>query len=136
MSTIKLVRPIYLDLIASKELEKYLHGKTQNQNESYNNTLWDRVLKNNYVVLEKLRLGVNFNDGRQGSLDIMKNLGIIPGYYTSMSYFNMNQRRKELAWYKSTEQARKTRNIIKAQRKIRNHSMKQNEGKTYKKGGF
>lgn len=141
MDTVKLVRPIYMNLISSKELEKCLHGKTQNQNESFNNMIWERVPKNNYVGLEKLRLGVydavvNFNDGRQGTLDLFRELGIIPGYFTSMCCYVLNKRRLNLARYKSTDQAKKSRKIIKAQRKIRTSRMKKNEPKSYLKGGF
>ena len=34
LKVVKLVRPIYMDLINPKEIKKCLHGKTQNQNES------------------------------------------------------------------------------------------------------
>ena len=43
-----------------------LHGKTQNQNESFNSMIWDRIPKTRYVSLTQLELGVydavaNFN---------------------------------------------------------------------------
>ena len=42
---IKHVKPIYLDLIKPQQLEKCLHGKTQNQIESFNSMIWERVPK-------------------------------------------------------------------------------------------
>ena len=36
LDIIKLIKPIYLDLIKESELKRCLHGKTQNQNESFN----------------------------------------------------------------------------------------------------
>ena len=141
LSVVKLVRPIYMDLINPTELAKCLHGKTQNQNESFNSTVWERIPKNTYVGLQKLRLGVydavaNFNDGRQGALDILRKLGINPGYYTTTSCFMLNKRRRLSAKYKSTDSVKKARKIIRAQKKLKSHTQKKGEGKTYKKGGF
>ena len=61
-SVIKLVRPIW---------QSVLHGKTQNQNESFNSMIWERVPKITYVGKDILDFAVydaaaNFNDGRQG----------------------------------------------------------------------
>ena len=124
MATIKKVRPIYMDLIAAKELEKCLHGKTQNQNESYNNMIWERIPKSNYVGLKKLKFGVydavvNFNDGRQGTLDIMESSGMIPGHYTTLSCYLMNLRQEKLACYKSSEKARKARKLSRLNEKLK-----------------
>ena len=35
LKVVKLVRPIYMDLVNPKEMQKCLHGKIPNQNESY-----------------------------------------------------------------------------------------------------
>ena len=57
-------------------LKKCLHGKTQNQNESFNSTIWERAPKMNYCSFDKLEYAVydavaNFNDSRQGSIDVL-----------------------------------------------------------------
>ena len=122
-------------------MKKCLHGKTQNQNESFNSTLWERIPKNNYVGLQKLRLGVydsvsNFNDGRQGCIDIFTKLGLNPGHYTTVCCDMLNKRRILSSKHKSTEHVKKARKIIRAQKKVKTHTKKQQEGKTYKKGGF
>ena len=67
---IKYVKQIYLDLINPDERRKCLHGKTQNQNESFNAMIWERAPKNTYCANEKLELAVcdasaNINEGRQ-----------------------------------------------------------------------
>ena len=67
------VKLIYLDLINPDELKKCLHGKTQNQNESFNAMIWERVPKITYCANDKLELAVydasvNFNEGRQAQL--------------------------------------------------------------------
>ena len=48
LDIIKLIKPIYLDLIKESELKKCLHGKTQNQNESFNSMVWERAHKTTY----------------------------------------------------------------------------------------
>ena len=42
------VNPIYADLSDNKLLDKCLHGKTQNANESFNAMIYDRRLKSRY----------------------------------------------------------------------------------------
>ena len=39
------IKPIYSDLSKATELKKCLHGLTQNYYESFNSTVWERVLK-------------------------------------------------------------------------------------------
>ena len=78
------LRPIFEDLSSNKQLEKCLHGKTQNANESFNGKIWDRIPKTNYVSLKQLEFGVydavaNFNIGRKASVLIFEKLNMIPG---------------------------------------------------------
>ena len=39
------VKPIFVNLSEDDLLEKCLHGKTQNQNESFNGMIWQRIPK-------------------------------------------------------------------------------------------
>ena len=49
---IKLVKPIYARLSSDDLLKKKcLDGKTQNQNESLNGMIWNRLLKSIFLVL-------------------------------------------------------------------------------------
>ena len=85
---VALVKPIYKNLIKHEELSKCLHGKTQNHNESFNALIWERAPKNVYLSLEKLRFAVYdavavFSDGRQGSLNVLKAVGLKPAYNTT-----------------------------------------------------
>ena len=43
------LKPIFAELSDETLLEKCLHGKTQNQNESFNPMIWDRIPKTRYV---------------------------------------------------------------------------------------
>ena len=61
-----LVKPIFLRLSSNELLSKCLDGKTQNQNESINGMIWNRIPKNVFVKFDVLKLGVyeavaNFN---------------------------------------------------------------------------
>ena len=74
---------IYRDLSETALLEKCLHGKTQNQNESCNATIWDRLPKTKFVSISNLEFGVydtvaNFNIGRKASIKIYEKLCMLP----------------------------------------------------------
>ena len=54
------------ELTCDSLLDKCLHGKTQNQNESFVNMIWERLPKSTFVGLQQLSLGIydgvsNFN---------------------------------------------------------------------------
>ena len=116
MAVISVVKPIYLDLIKPDQLKECLHGLTQNQNESFNCTIWERAPKVTYCPYDKMEFAVydavsNFNDGRQASVDILQYLNIHPGYHTRVMAFELNKRRKYLAMYKSKETTKKTEKL-------------------------
>ena len=121
-NVIKCVKPIYLDLIIPDELKKCLHGKIQNQNESFNAMIWERVPKITYCPNDRLELAVydasaNFNEGRQATIDILKDLNINPGYHTTVMCYDLNKRRKYSAVYKYKPSSKTTRKVIRANRK-------------------
>ena len=69
-------------------LEICIHGKTQNQNESFNSTIWERARKVNYCSFDKLEFAVcdavaNFSDGRQASIYVLQKMNICAGYHTT-----------------------------------------------------
>lgn len=138
---IKHVKPIYLDLIKPQVLAKCLHGMTQNQNESFNSMIWERIPKYRYCSYNKLKFGVydavcNFNDGRQASLEILKKANVEPGYYTTSACISMNIKRKRSAVYHHNSAVQKARKIIRAQRKRKVDKNKKKEGNVYKSGGY
>ena len=138
---IKHVKPIYLDLVNPKELQKCLHGKTQNQNESFNSLIWQRAPKHRYCGFDKLELAVydsvtHFNDGRQAMLDILKSVHIIPGPYTVNACILSNMKRKRSASYHDLSSSKITRKRIRGEKKSKSDKNKSKEGKTYKPGAF
>jgi len=101
----KAILPIYTDLCKEEMLRKCLHGKTQNCNESFNGTIWNRVPKSTHVGLSTLCFGVydaigHFNYGQKAALDTMKLLNINPGFYMMKSCGSVNRKRKRLSVYK------------------------------------
>ena len=52
------LKPEYIRLSENNLLQKCLHGKTQNQNESLNGMVWQRIPKEIYVGRETLELGL------------------------------------------------------------------------------
>ena len=66
------IKPVYADLTKPEILHKYLHGLTQNPNESFYPTIWERVQKTVYCGLDTLELAVydvvvNYNYGRKAT---------------------------------------------------------------------
>ena len=115
------VKPIYQNLTKPEELKKCLDGKTKNQNESYNGLIWARAPKFRYCAFDKLAFAVydfeaNFNDGRQASLDIFKEINVNPAYYTTTACITMNVKRKRSAVSHSSMKWKKARKIIRAEK--------------------
>ena len=86
-------------------LEKCLHGKTQNANESFNGMVWNRVPKATHEGWEVLSVGVSdaiihFNYGEKAALDITELLKLDPGYYMVKSCRSPNMRRKRSSIYR------------------------------------
>ncbi|GFY20291.1 uncharacterized protein TNCV_209231 [Trichonephila clavipes] len=71
------VKTTYMDLCDQSLLEKCLHGKTQNANESFNGVLWSIIPKETFVELLTLQFGaflavLQFNDGSKGILSVLE----------------------------------------------------------------
>ena len=74
---------IYMELSSDDLLKKCLHGKKQNQNESFNATIWERLPKTKYNSFTHLELATNavacFNIGRKVTILIYEKLKMKPG---------------------------------------------------------
>lgn len=78
-AVLQVIRPTFQDLSDPVLLKKCVHGKTQNQNESFNNMVWSRILKNNFVGLSTLQIGaydavVCYNEGALGKVRVLEEL--------------------------------------------------------------
>lgn len=135
------LKPVFADLSKHDLLEKCLHGMTQNQNESFNNMIWERVPKTTYVGFDTLEFGVydaisNFNIGRKASLDILEELKINPGPYTVKGCIDANKKRLSRASYQMSETTKQRRKVIRGQKKRTDDKNESTEGINYQAGAF
>lgn len=64
----QIIKPVYEELSKDELLEKCLHGKTQNSNECFNNSLWRMAPKTDFSGLATLELSTHlavlkYNEG-------------------------------------------------------------------------
>ncbi|XP_028392982.1 uncharacterized protein LOC114517447 [Dendronephthya gigantea] len=138
---IKLIRPIYERLSSDELLSKCLDGKTQNQNESLNGMIWNRIPKNVFVGANVLELGVydavaHFNIGAEAAVNLLKEVKLKPGKFCVEGLNKINKERVKRANVKAKECSRKKRKILRGQKKRKDEKLKEEEGTTYKSGGF
>ena len=141
LSIIKHVKPIFNELSQETLLKKCLHGKTQNQNESYNSLIWERLPKSEYVSLTQLRFGsydavAHFNIGMKSTVMIFDKLKMTPGRYMTKQCSNLNRKRVLSSLYKSSDTVRKRRKILRGAKKSKMDQNEHVEGKVYEAGGF
>lgn len=138
---IKLIKPIFERLSSDDLLSKCLDGKTQNQNESLNGMIWNRIPKNIFVGGNVLELGVydavaHFNIGAKAAVDILKEVNLEPGKFCVQAMNKTNKMRIERAGVKVRDSSKKRRKVLRGQKKRKDDKLVEEEGTTYKKGGF
>lgn len=92
------IKPVYRALTQDELLNKCLHGKTRNVNESFNNVIWTRCPKMVFVGLNVLKIGVYdavllYNDENIGKLKVLEELGFIPGYNSTKQLTEIDDKR-------------------------------------------
>jgi hypothetical protein len=117
---IDVIKPVFRDLANTKLLEKCLHGRTQNINESFNSVVWSRIPKNNFVGLQTLRFGtfdsvITFNEGNKGRLEVLKELGVKVGrncakFLSEIDHYRMIK--SDIACEEKTKLTRKRKRMI------------------------
>ena len=135
------VKDVYSRLSNNELLEKCLHGKTQNQNESLNGMIWQRIPKEVFVGREMLEFGMNdaisyFNMGAKTVLDLYESLKIPSGKYTLEGCRSLDADRVCAAEYKLTEVVRNRRRVLRGSKKKKEDKKQQAEGLTYAAGAF
>lgn len=141
LDVIKHVKPIFSELSQETLLKKCLHGKTQNQNESFNQLIWERLPKSRYVSLTQLKFGsfdavAHFNIGMKSSILVFEKLKMVPGRYMTKQCSNLNLRRLSRSLYKKSEPVRKRRKMLRGAVKSGMDINEHVEGKVYEAGGF
>ena len=108
------ILPIYQSLCKSEMLDKCLHGKTQNTNESFNGMIWNRLPKAAHVGSDILSAGVydaiaHFNNGEKDIIELLK---IDPGDYMTKCCRSVSTRRKRSSIYSISELQKKRRKVL------------------------
>ncbi|XP_065675570.1 uncharacterized protein LOC136091785 [Hydra vulgaris] len=141
MDVIMKVRYIFEELSKDSELQKCLHGKTQNANESFNKMIWDRIPKQTFVSLTQLEIGVYdgvayFNIGAKASFDIFKELNMEPGFHMIAGCKVLNNERKRNAEYRINPDNKSGRQFLSAKKLKKNDKIIEKDGDLYVPGGF
>lgn len=110
----EVMKPIYHDMTNKDLLSRCLHGRTQNPNESFNATIWQRLPKTIFVGLDTLRLGVadaviSFNEGAVGKCNVLKRLQINPGKFMVLGLKRIDTERIRKAEKEVNEENKKRR---------------------------
>ncbi|GFV17383.1 uncharacterized protein TNCV_3078221 [Trichonephila clavipes] len=92
------VKKVFRDLTEKDLLNKCLHGRTQNPNESFNKCIWERIPKTVFVGIETLKFGVMddvicFNVGYVSRIKVFEALSIKPGYNTERALLIIDNKR-------------------------------------------
>ena len=85
------------------ELDKCLHGQTQNANESFNNMIWERAPKANYCGLKTLKLSVydavaSFNYGGMATIDLCEQQNFTRKYVSVQKHGELEEAAQANSW--------------------------------------
>ncbi|GFS73313.1 uncharacterized protein TNCV_4711931 [Trichonephila clavipes] len=138
---IKVIKPTYLALCDKELLKKCLHGKTQNNNESFNNVLWSVLPKEIFVHKKTLFLGsymavLLYNSGYLGLLPVFNYLGIGIDPTTLKNYMGIDKERIQKSKRQSLPSTKLSRKKQKAKKKSKLAKNEAKEGLSYKYGEF
>ena len=106
------LKPIYERLSNDELLKRCLDGKTQNQNESLNGMIWDRLPKGVFVGSDVLHVGVydavsHFNIGCKSALNVLTNMGMNPGVFCTAEMKSADNLRVQKGEYKENAKNKK-----------------------------
>ena len=124
------IRPMFLELSKDNELEKCLHGKTQNANESFN------IPETTFVALPNLEFGVydavaNFNIGMKASVLIYEKLNSVPGIHMLRGCNKYNIKRVNLVNQRITSKNKLRQQVLRAKKMIKSDKLIEKEGDLY-----
>ena len=133
--------PMYIELSSDELLSKCLHGKTQNQNESFNATIWERLPKTKYNSFTHLELATYdaaacFNIGRKATILMYEKLEMKPGSYVVHGCAKLNRKRLSRSEYRNKIIVKKRRTVLRGKAKKGEDSQLDKEGTVYAPGVF
>ena len=141
LDVVKKLKTIFAELSDESLLEKCLDGRTQNQNESFNSMICERIPKTRYVSFTQLELGVcdavaNFNIGKKASVLIYEKMNLIAGKFTLQGCDKISRKRLVASKYTEMDSTKKRRKICRCKAKQKDDKNESKEGQTYKAGSF
>ena len=131
------VKPVFGRLADRKLLDRCLLGATQNQNESFNSTIWLRCPKSRFSCPKSVNVAVSlavitFNHGMKGLLPLVESSGSLCNeYLTARDRVRLKQSVK-----RSEEGAKRKRKASRMRRIAEEEEFIEEEGTTYEPGGF
>ena len=133
VSVMKHVKNIFLELYSDALLSHCLHGKTQNQNESINATIWNRVPKHRFVKLQTFEIG-HFNVGNFATLRIYDAVGLESEFWTLKGCADDDEYRKSNSRRQSSNTMKVHRRKLRGLKKCKSIKNRKKEGKVYGAG--
>lgn len=134
-----MIKPVYESLTKDDLLKRCLGRNTQNNNESYNHSLW--MLASKHVFSGKTVIEIAawvsacvFNEGNFTVLKIMELMGIKIGPYASHSAEKRDEERLKQAERVSTEQSKEARTNKKEAKSAKQEMFEEVEGLLYGSG--
>jgi hypothetical protein len=134
---IALIKPIYARLSTDDLFKKCLDCKTQNQNESINAMIWNKLPKVTFVssdVLESMMQWLTSTWVLEQLQRQFKNWA--PGYYFQKGTRKDNEQRVAKADHRTKAVVKKQRKVLCGQKKKKEDKTKEKEGNTYEAGAF
>ena len=109
-------KSIFEDWSHEDLLRECLHYLTQNQNESFNALIRERLPKSRYVPFTSFQFGVhdpvaNFNISRKARVLFIQNLGMTPGNETLTGCKTLNQHHLSATSYNNLDSIKRRRKI-------------------------
>ena len=101
-----------------------MHGKTQNANERFNGTIWERIPKNTFVTLTNLEFGVydggvaHCNIRMQASVLIYEKLNFVLVAYMLKGLKKRNLKRVNLEHERASRQNKLRQQILRSKKNV------------------
>ena len=98
-----------------------MHGKTQNANESFHGTIWERIPKKTFVILPNLDFGVyngvaHCNIRMKVSVLIYEKLNFVPVVYMLKGFKKYNLKRVNLVNQRASLKNKLRRQILRGKK--------------------
>ena len=136
-----MILPIYKELSADELLNKCLHGKTQNSNESLHGLIWQRCPKITYSARKMVEIAAasaacHLNDGRECIRNLLNRMELNVGAHADRGLQRSALKRKHHSELRNSERAKRRRKDLRSIKKGWNDKINEVEGESYGSGKF